>query len=75
MNSNSHVKVYNFRKYDVASDCFITSRRMATRACIARIWALPIKGTELEINRSEVDSDGMTEIGYYENNIPYLKRA
>ncbi len=39
---------------------------MATRACIERIRALPIKGSEIEIHKSELNGDGMTEIGYYE---------
>ena len=79
MGHNPSVKVYSFRKYDIVSDCFISSQRMATRACIERIRAVPIKGTELEINRSEVNADGMTEIGYYEikmfNGGAYPKRA
>src|SRR5271167_4007522 len=75
---NSRVKVYNFRKYDIVSDCFISSHRMATRACIERIRALPIKGTELEINKHDLDDDGMTEIGYREKRLGrgiHLKRG
>lgn len=79
MTRSPYVKVYGFKKYDIVSDRFIISHRMATRACIERIRASPIKGTELEINRSELDSDGMTEIGYYEmrvvNGALSLKRA
>lgn len=62
----STVKVYGFRKYDIVRDEFITSRRMATRACIDRIRASPLKNTELEIDSNDVDKDGMTDIGYYE---------
>ena len=62
----STVKVYGFRKYDIGRDEFIMSRRMATRTCIERIRALPIKDTELEIDSNDVDKDGMTDIGYYE---------
>jgi hypothetical protein len=61
---NSTVKVYRFRKYDIASDAFKVSARMATRTCINRISGLPIKGTELKTNSANVDGDGMTEIGF-----------
>jgi predicted RNA-binding protein len=61
---NGTVKVYKFRMYDIASEQFKISARMATHACIKRINARPIKGTELEIDREEVDSDGMTTIGF-----------
>jgi hypothetical protein len=61
---NRTVKVYKFRKYDIASDAFVISGRMATRACIKRISAQPIKGTEMEISRADVDSDGLTEVGF-----------
>ena len=78
MTRNPRVKVYSFRKYDIVSDCFISSRRMATRASIERIRAVPIKGTEIEINRSELNRDGMTKVGYYEikmfNGGPYSER-
>ncbi len=63
---NGTVKVYRFRKYDIAADAFVISGRMATRACIRRISALPIKGTELEISRNDIDHDGLTEIGFSE---------
>jgi hypothetical protein len=58
------VKVYKFRMYDIASDKFKVSSRMATYACIKRINARPIKGSEVEIDRREVDGDGMTPIGF-----------
>ena len=45
------VKVYRFRLYDIASDEFRISNRMATAACIRRIHAEPIKRTSMEINR------------------------
>jgi hypothetical protein len=58
------VKVYRFRLYDVASDRFRLSNRMATPACIRRIRGEIIKRTELEIDRQYLNSDGMTEIGF-----------
>ena len=61
---NGTVKVYKFRLYDIASEQFKTSARMATHTCIKRINARPIKGTEREVDKEEVDSDGMTTIGF-----------
>jgi hypothetical protein len=58
------VKVYRFRLYDIASEDFRISARMATPACIKRIGAEIIKRTELEIDRRYLNSDGMTEIGF-----------
>jgi hypothetical protein len=56
------VKVYRFRKYDIASDDFIISRRLATHACIRRIHAELIRSTELEVDKKDLTADGMTEI-------------
>ena len=56
------VKVYRFRKYDMASDNFVISRRLATHACIRRIHAELIRSTELEIDKKDLNADGMTEI-------------
>jgi hypothetical protein len=58
------MKVYRFRLYDVASEDFKISRRLATRACIKRIHAQIIKRTELQIDKRYLTSDGMTEIGF-----------
>jgi hypothetical protein len=58
------VKVFKFRKYDIVSDDFIMSGRMATYASLKRINAVPIRGSEIEIDRADVDSEGMTEIGF-----------
>jgi predicted RNA-binding protein len=45
------VKVYRFRLYDIASDEFRISNRMATAARIRRIHAEPIKRASMEIDR------------------------
>jgi hypothetical protein len=58
------VKVYRFRLYDIASEDFKISRRMATPACIRRIHAEIIKRSELEIDKRYLNSEGMTEIGF-----------
>jgi hypothetical protein len=58
------VKVYRFRLYDVASENFKISARMATPACIRRIGGEIMKRTELEVDKQYVNSDGMTEIGF-----------
>ena len=70
------VKVYRFRLYDIASESFKISARMATPACIRRIHAEIIKRTELEIDKQYVDSDGMTEVGVVDPEAyrTYLKR-
>jgi hypothetical protein len=60
------VTVYNFRKYDIVSDDFIISARMATRIGIRQINAQIIRGTGIEINRADVNGDGMTEVGFLE---------
>jgi predicted RNA-binding protein len=44
------VKVYRFRLYDIASEDFKISARMATHTCIRRIHAELIRSTELEID-------------------------
>ena len=61
---NGTVKVYKFRMYDIATEKFKTSARMATHTCIKRINARPIKGTEREVDKEAVDGDGMTTIGF-----------
>jgi hypothetical protein len=58
------VNVYRLRLYDIASEKFKISDRMATPACIRRIRAEIIKRTELVIDKQYVNSDGMTEIGF-----------
>ncbi len=58
------MKVYRFRLYDIASESFKISARMATPACIRRIHAEIIKRTELEIDKQYVNGDGMTEVGF-----------
>ena len=58
------VKVYRFRLYDIASEDFQISARMATPACIRRIHAEIIKCTGLEIDKRHLNSEGMTEIGF-----------
>jgi len=55
-----------FRKYDIVRDEYIVSQRMATHACIKRIGALLISGTEIDIERVHLDSDGMTTDKLYE---------
>ena len=57
------VKVYRFRLYDIASEDFKISRRLATPACIKRIRAELIHRTELEIDKKNLNADGMTEFG------------
>ena len=64
------VKVYRFRLYDIASEDFKISARMATAACIRRIRGEIIKRTELEIDKRFLNGDGMTEVGFLERALP-----
>ena len=58
--------VYRFRLYDIASEDFKISHRLATPACIRRIHAEIIKRTELEIDKQYLNGDGMTGIGFFD---------
>jgi hypothetical protein len=58
------VKVYRFRLYDIASDEFRISNRMATAPRIRRLHGELLRRTEIEIDRRELDADGMTGIGF-----------
>jgi hypothetical protein len=49
------VKVYRFRLYDIASEDFKISRRLATPACIKRIRTELIRRTELEIDKKDLN--------------------
>jgi hypothetical protein len=60
------VKVDRFRLYDIASEDFKISRQLATPACIKRIRAQLIRRTELEIDKKDLNADGMTEVGFYD---------
>jgi predicted RNA-binding protein len=63
------VKVYRFLLYDIVSEDFKISARMATHACIRRIHAKLIRRTELEIDKKDLNTDGMTEIGFVDREL------
>jgi hypothetical protein len=63
------VKVYRFRLYDIASKDFKISRRLVTSACIKRIGAELIRRTELEIDKKDLNADGMTEFGVVDREV------
>ena len=54
-------KVYRFRLFDIGNGEFKISTRMATRACIRRIHAELIRSSELEVDKKDLNADGMTE--------------
>jgi hypothetical protein len=56
----TQVSVYRFRKYDITTDDYKTSTRMATHEKVAQICAEIIPGTKREINASLLN-DGWTE--------------
>jgi hypothetical protein len=58
---NGRVKVYMFRLFDIGNSEFKISTRMATRACIRRIHAELIRSSELEVDKKDLNADGMTE--------------
>ena len=60
----SKVKVYQFKRYDINTDQYVVSRRMATREAIERLGAVVISGTAAEVDGAHLDGDGMTEIGF-----------
>jgi hypothetical protein len=62
----SRVTVHLFRAYDIHTDQFIVSKRMATLEAIARVNGEPIEGTAVAIEVSDLDPgiSGMTPRGY-----------
>ncbi len=48
--TTGRAKVYRFRVYDIGSEEFKISGRMATAACIRRIHAQAIGQTELDVD-------------------------
>jgi hypothetical protein len=60
----SKVKVYKYQVFIPKEGTKVAARRMGTAAYIASIGGKIVEGTELEVDSSEVDSIGKTEIGY-----------
>jgi hypothetical protein len=60
------VTVYQFTKYDVASDQVVKSRRWATRKAIEWIDATILEDTAIEVDESVIgrEVDGLSDIGY-----------
>lgn len=59
------VKVYNYKRpYDPRIDELGFSRRMATREYIELVGGTIIQETELEVDRSKVDSEGKTHLDF-----------
>ena len=56
------IKIYRFRLYDITSEEFKISNRMATAACIRRIHGEPIRASAIEIDKKDLNGDGMTQI-------------
>ena len=53
------VRVYRFKKYDIQTDDYVISTRMATEEKIDQIRATAIYGTERQIDESLL-TDGLT---------------
>jgi phosphopantetheinyl transferase (holo-ACP synthase) len=54
-------KVYRFTIYDIKNDESVLSRRWATREAIAWAHGHAIEKTEIEVDASVLDGNGMTE--------------
>ena len=62
--SDIFITVYSFKKYDIATDECIKSRRMGTEEAIKQLGGCVIPGTAVEVPESAVDRNGLTEIDY-----------
>jgi hypothetical protein len=61
----STVKIYRYRRpYDIIKDDSSVSQRMGTREFIERVQGTVIEGTELDVDSSNIDSEGKTEIDF-----------
>jgi hypothetical protein len=58
------VKVYKFKVFIPKERAEVAARRMGTATYIASVGGKIIEGTEMEVDSSDVDSIGKTEIGY-----------
>ena len=61
--TGNEIAVFPFKKYDIVSDEYITSRRYGTARTIERIHAVRC-GPSINVPSSAVDDDGLTEIDY-----------
>jgi hypothetical protein len=57
------ITVFPFKRYDIVSDQFVVSKRLAKRRTIEIIGA-DIAGPSYLVPAEDVDSDGFTAIGY-----------
>lgn len=69
--SDDTISVYPFRLYDIASDDFVTSKRLATMPAIQKLGAV-LAGPSYIVPQSDVNGDGFTEKDY---NGPEAERA
>ena len=56
----ARTKVFRFKLFDITTDDFVVSSRYATDQAIAQIGAQAIHGTEIEIDSTKLDENGMT---------------
>jgi hypothetical protein len=69
------VVVYRFRKYNICEDCYVESKRMATREAVAKFGDgfSVIEDSAKEISTDDLDADGITRtdgiIRYYESEL------
>jgi hypothetical protein len=60
----SKVKVYKYQVFVPKEGTRVVAKRMGTAAYIASVGGTIVEGTELEVDSSEVDAIGKTEIGF-----------
>ena len=58
------VAVYRFRRYDISSDEYVTSRRWAILETINLIRAEALIHTERLVDPNSLNAEGMTERGF-----------
>jgi len=58
------VKIYRFRTWDSHADQIRESRRWGTRNSIQAIGGQVIEDSEVEVDESAIDGDGLTEMNF-----------
>jgi hypothetical protein len=60
----SKVKVYRYQYTDAKLGQPATAKRMGTKQYIERVRGWIVEGSEMEVDASNVDADGKTEIEF-----------
>ena len=60
----SKVKVYRYRYTDAKLAQPAAAKRMGTEEYVKRVGGWIVEGSEIEVDASNVDAEGKTEIGF-----------